>query len=81
MNKVNPKGGRLLVTHQSEEFSMHFIGCDVSKLSLDLASFDQQCKRWSRPCKLDNNPTGWDTLIRGALKQTQAPRDDICIVM
>jgi len=26
MNKVNPKGGRLLVSHQIEDFTMHFIG-------------------------------------------------------
>ena len=81
MNKVNPKGGRLLVNHQIEEFTMYFIGNDVSKKTLDLACFDQQRKRWSKPCKVDNNPKGWDTLIQWAEKQTQASPEDICIVM
>ena len=60
---------------------MYFIGNDVSKKSLDLAFFDQQRKRWSKPCPLGNNPKGWDALIQWAEKQTQAPREDICIVM
>jgi transposase len=60
---------------------MYFIGNDVSKNSLDLAFFDLQRKRWSKPCSLGNNPKGWDALIQWAEKQTQAPREDICIVM
>lgn len=60
---------------------MHFIGNDVSKLTLDLACFDQRNKAWSKDCKLDNNPKGWSRLIQWAEKQTQAPREDICIVM
>jgi len=60
---------------------MHFIGNDVSKLTLDLAYFDQPNEAWSRDCKLDNNPKGWSTLIQWAEKQTQALREDICIVM
>lgn len=60
---------------------MHFIGNDVSKKTLDLAYFDPQHRRWSRPCSLGNNPTGWDTLIQWAEIQTQALREDICIVM
>lgn len=60
---------------------MHFIGNDVSKLTLDLAYFDQQSETWSKDCKLGNNPTGWNTLIQWAETQTQAPREDICIVM
>lgn len=60
---------------------MHFIGTDVSKLTLDLAYFAQQRTDWSKPCKLSNNPQGWDTLILWAQNQTQALREDICIVM
>lgn len=60
---------------------MHFIGNDVSKLTLDLAYFDHRNEAWSRDCKLGNNPKGWNTLIQWAEKQTQAPREDICIVM
>jgi len=60
---------------------VHFIGIDVSKLTLDLAYFEQQSERWSRPCKLDNNSKGWDTLIQWVEQQTRAPREDTCIVM
>jgi transposase len=60
---------------------MYCIGNDVSKKSLDLAFFDQQRKRWSKPCSRGNNAKGWDALIQWAEKQTQAPREDICIVM
>jgi transposase len=60
---------------------MHFIGNDVSKLTLDLACFDQQKKAWSKERKLGNNPKGWNTLIQWAETQTQAPRKDISIVM
>ena len=60
---------------------MHFIGHDVSKKTLDLAYFDQHRERWSRPCYVGNNPHGWKQLIQWAEQQTQAPREDICIVM
>jgi transposase len=81
MNKVNPEGGRLLVSHSFEEFTMYFIGMDVSKKTLDLAYFDHQPKRWSKPCILGNSPKGWDVLTQWAEKQIQAPHEDICIVM
>ena len=60
---------------------MHFIGNDVSKLTLDLACLDQKRRDGFGHCKLSNNPKGWDTLIQWAEKQIQAPREDICIVM
>jgi len=60
---------------------MHFIGNDVSKLSLDLAYFDQPNNAWSKERKFDNNPKGWSALIQWSEKQTQVPRQDICIVM
>jgi transposase len=60
---------------------MHFIGNDVSKLTLDLACLDQKRRDGFRHCKLSNNPKGWDELIQWAETQTQAPCEDICIVM
>jgi len=60
---------------------MHFIGNDVSKLTLDLACLDQKRRDGYQHCKLNNNPKGWDELIQWVEKQTQAPREDICIVM
>jgi transposase len=81
MNKVNPEGGRWLVHHSTEEFPMQFIGIDVSKETLDLAYFNQQNSRWSKPCKLGNDPLGWGEVIEWAEKQTLAPRESICMVM
>ncbi len=60
---------------------MHFIGNDVSKLTLDLAYVGQQRRDKFRDRKVNNNRKGWDSLIQWAVKQTQAPREDICIVM
>ena len=60
---------------------MQFIGIDVSKETLDLAYFDQQYSRWSKPCKLGNDPLGWGKVIEWAEKQTLAPRESICMVM
>lgn len=53
---------------------MHFIGCDVSKLKLDLATA-------TRIHQLDNIRCGWDALIQWAEAQYQAPRSEICVVM
>jgi len=60
---------------------MHFIGNDVSKLTLDLACPNQKRRDGYQHCKLSNNPKGWDKLIQWTEKQTQASREDICIVM
>ena len=60
---------------------MHFIGADISKLTIDIAYFDEAKKRWSKPCKLKNIQSGWNELIRTVEKQTQARCDSICVVM
>jgi len=60
---------------------MHFIGADISKLTLDIACFDETTKRWSKPCKVRNIKRGWNELIRTVEKQTQASCDSVCIVM
>jgi len=60
---------------------MHFIGADVSKLTIDIAYFYQTAKRWTSPCKVRNIKSGWDKLIRTIEKQTRAPCEAICIVM
>ena len=60
---------------------MHFIGNDVSKLTLDLAYCNQKRNDKFWDCKVSNDPKGWDTLIQWVVKRTQAPREDICIVM
>lgn len=53
---------------------MHFIGCDVSKLKLDLAAA-------TRTHQVDNTHSGWDTLIQWAEAQCQVQCSEICIVM
>ena len=53
---------------------MHFIGCDVSKLKLDLSAT-------TRTRQVDNTRAGWSSLIQWAEVQCQAHRSEICIVM
>lgn len=60
---------------------MYFVGADVSKLTLDLAYFDEAGKRWSKPCKVRNIKRGWKKLIHTVEELTQAPCDSICVVM
>jgi len=60
---------------------MHFIGNDVSKLTLDIAYFDEVRMRWSKPRQVSNTKHGWDMLIHWAEKQTRASGEAICVVM
>ena len=53
---------------------MHFIGCDISKLKLDLDTA-------TRAHQVDNTHSGWNALIHWAEDQCQAHRSEICIVM
>lgn len=53
---------------------MHFIGCDVSKLKLDLDTA-------TSTHQVDNTGSGWDALIQWSEAQCQAPHSEICIVM
>jgi len=60
---------------------MHFIGCDVSKATLDLAGFIPSIQRWTRPYKVNNNHRGWRRLLDWTEQHCQAPRDQIVVVM
>lgn len=53
---------------------MHFIGCDVSKLKLDLSAV-------TGTRQVDNTHTGWDALIQWAESHCQVHRSEICVVM
>lgn len=53
---------------------MHFIGCDVSKLKLDLSTA-------TRTRQVANTRSGWDSLVQWAEAQCQVHRSEICIVM
>jgi len=60
---------------------MQFIGCDVSKNTLDLA-FDKSPKgRTCETLKVLNNPTGWEQLIRRVTFNDQTDRSALCIAM
>jgi transposase len=53
---------------------MHFIGCDISKLKLDLALANGIRQ-------VDNSRSGWDTLIQWAEAHCEADRSELCVVM
>ena len=60
---------------------MQFIGCDVSKLTLDLAGFDQHKGRCASTLKVPNTRSGWRRLMSWAEQQCQTERSDIGVVM
>ena len=60
---------------------MQFIGCDVSKNTLDLAYQNSTTGRWTRPYQVNNNRRGFADLIRWAERHCAVPRSEICIVM
>jgi transposase len=60
---------------------MQFIGCDVSKNTLDLAYQNPTTGRWTQPCQVGNHRRGFRALIRWAERHCTVPRSDICIVM
>ena len=57
---------------------MQFIGCDVSKLTLDLAFLDKTNQHWNKPCRVPNTRRGWNTVINTFKPATN---DELCIVM
>ena len=60
---------------------MHFIGCDVSKKTLDLAWFDENLRRWASALKVTNDPCGWQNLTQWAEQCGRLDRSEICVVM
>jgi transposase len=60
---------------------MQFIGCDVSKKTLDLAWYNAHAGRWARAFKVTNNPSGWHRLKQWAEQHCQVVRSEICVVM
>jgi len=57
---------------------MQFIGCDVSKATLDLAFLDHVTQHWSKPHQVSNTRRGWNAMINEFKQQFT---DDICVVM
>lgn len=60
---------------------MQFIGCDVAKLTLDLAWYDRRSRRWSMAERIPNDQAGWQTLIRWAEDLLSVAPAEICVVM
>lgn len=60
---------------------MQFIGCDVAKLTLDLAWYDRTAKRWSMAERIPNDKAGWQALIRWVEDLLSADRAEVCVVM
>lgn len=60
---------------------MYFIGCDVAKLTLDLAWRDPITGRWSMAEKIPNDKAGWQALIRRAQDLLAVDLAEIGVVM
>lgn len=60
---------------------MQFIGCDVSKKTLDLAGAMGPKGRRGATLKVPNDPTGWQQLMQWAESHHQAGRSKLCVVM
>lgn len=60
---------------------MQFIGCDVAKLTLDLAWRDPATGRWSMAEKIPNDKAGWRALIRWAQDLLAVDLAEIGVVM
>ena len=60
---------------------MHFIGCDVAKLTLDLAGCDPRQASRTRTCSVANDPAGWQQLTRWLEQHWPGNRSRIGVVM
>ena len=60
---------------------MQFIGCDVSKKTLDLAWFNEDTRRWGGALKVTSDAAGWQSVMQWAEQCCRLDRSDICVVM
>jgi len=60
---------------------MEFIGCDVSKLALDLAWRDRSESRWVMAECLPNQASGWQRVLQWAEALLAVERSQICVIM
>jgi len=60
---------------------MHFIGCDVSKLTLDLAGMIPSGSPKPLILKVSNNPSGLTQITRWLDQHWLGQRSDICVVV
>ena len=60
---------------------MQFIGCDVAKLTLDLAWRDPVTGRWSMAEKIPNDKAGWQAVIRWAQELLAVDLAEFGVVM
>ena len=59
---------------------MQYIGCDVSKMTLNLVWFDEDKRRWGGALKLPNNSSGWQDLMQWAEQCCRLDRCEIRVV-
>jgi transposase len=60
---------------------MYFIGCDVSKATLDAAWFNEASGNWVEKQKIPNSRGGWRSLLKHMLKACECEVGDICLVI
>ena len=60
---------------------MYFIGCDVSKATLDAAWFNETSGNWVEKQKIPNSRGGWKSLLKSMLTACDCEADDICLVV
>jgi len=60
---------------------MHFIGCDVSKATLDAAWFNETSGHWVEKQKIPNSHSGWKSLLKHMLTACKSEAGDICLVV
>lgn len=60
---------------------MKFLGCDVSKKTLDLAFQSMEQGHWVKPLKVANDRSGWQRLMRWADHHGGDRRSEICVVL
>jgi transposase len=59
---------------------MIFIGCDVSKATLDAAWFNPASDAWVEKLKLTNSAQGWNSLLK-QVRNGSTEADDLCLVI
>lgn len=60
---------------------MHFIGCDVAKLTLNLAGCDPRRESWTVTCTVSNDRAGWQPLTCWLEQHWPGERSQVGVVM
>jgi len=60
---------------------MYFIGCDVSKATLDAAWFNETRGNWVEQHKIPNSRGGWRSVLKHMLTACECEAGEICLVV